>query len=395
MGKWGKYFLVVWLWLWAMAGYGPSGAAHTRSQSFSSWTLNDGRADVVFAVDGRRLTQLARLYPQSNELESLFETHVKETVSVRQAGEACPLSRLKVRGVGEGMYRLSGRFICAQPFGDVPAVARIRAFFKVSPTHIHMAQMSDGADFILHEHKTDLLLTSEKQVETLGDFISLGFWHILSGADHIVFLLALAMVVRQPQLAVVSISGFTVGHMVALGLMSYGVITPDMRWVEALIGTTIALMALEAGCCLYGLSRQRIFIGFAVLTWIVFLLAGNETRSGLMLGLPLYILASAQLSVAVALRALPVMTVIFGLVHGTGFGTALQALSVGQVGIWRPLLGFNLGVEIGQLLILCTLYGVYGGMRKWTAFQPARWEKLTCLGVFGLGCFWFAGRAWL
>jgi hypothetical protein len=146
----------------------------------------------------------------------------------------------------------------------------------------------------------------------LLNFGLLGFHHIadLNAADHILFLLALAAVYRlaSSRAALWVITAFTIGHSVTLGLAVTGVLTLPVDLVEFLIPVTIVITCLEN---LTSLGRP-------------------EDRRG------------------VPLRA--GLAMVFGLVHGAGFANYLNAMFVEPIAI--PLLGFNLGIEVGQVLIL-------------------------------------------
>ena len=140
----------------------------------------------------------------------------------------------------------------------------------------------------------------------------LGFHHIadLNAADHILFLLALAAVYRlshwRPALWV--ITAFTLGHSLTLGLAVTGVLSLPTALIEFLIPVTIVVTCLEN---LRSLGRP-----------------GDGGTIPLRAGLAL----------------------VFGLVHGAGFANYLKAMFVDRVAV--PLLGFNLGIEVGQVLIL-------------------------------------------
>lgn len=140
----------------------------------------------------------------------------------------------------------------------------------------------------------------------------LGFHHIadLTAADHILFLMALAAVYRlsswRPAMWV--ITAFTLGHSLTLGLAVTGVLSLPAALIEFLIPVTIIVTCLEN---LRSLGRPE-----------------DGRRVPLRAGLAL----------------------VFGLVHGAGFANYLKAMFVDRVAV--PLLGFNLGIEIGQILIL-------------------------------------------
>ena len=147
-------------------------------------------------------------------------------------------------------------------------------------------------------------------------YLELGFRHItdVNGADHILFLLALAAIYRARDWrdAVWVVTAFTVGHSITLALAVTGVVMMPMPVIEFLIPVTIVATGIEN---LAVRDRRRA-------KW------GGRYRA-LFAGL-------------------------FGLVHGAGFANYLRALFVEDVAI--PLFGFNVGIELGQLLVL-TLAG--------------------------------------
>jgi hypothetical protein len=152
-------------------------------------------------------------------------------------------------------------------------------------------------------------------VSELFSFGHLGVRHILDveALDHVLFLLALAAIYRfrdardwRDVLWVVS--AFTVGHSVTLALAVTGTVTLPTRVVEFLIPVTILVTAIEN------------------------------------------VVVSDRARAPWHGRYRPVLAGVFGLVHGAGFAAYLEALFVEQIAV--PLLGFNLGIEVGQLVVL-------------------------------------------
>ena len=143
-------------------------------------------------------------------------------------------------------------------------------------------------------------------------FLQVGFHHIvaLDAADHILFLLVLAAIYRGRdwRAALWVISAFTVGHSITLALAVTGVLTLPSALVEFLIPVTIVLTGIENM-----ILRERV--------------------------------ASGRLG-----RHRPVFAAVFGLVHGAGFAGYLKSLFVERVAL--PLFGFNVGIELGQLVVL-------------------------------------------
>jgi hypothetical protein len=146
-------------------------------------------------------------------------------------------------------------------------------------------------------------------------FFQLGFDHIVtSGAmDHILFLVALAVIYRVTDWrdALWVISAFTVGHSVTLALAVTNTVPTNAGLVEFLIPLTILAAAIENL-----IVRER------------------SAASG-------------------ARRYRPLLAGVFGLVHGAGFAGYLKSLFVERIAV--PLLGFNIGIEAGQLLVLAII----------------------------------------
>ena len=155
-------------------------------------------------------------------------------------------------------------------------------------------------------------------------FASLGFQHITDprGADHIVFLLALAAIYRFKDWreCVWVVTAFTVGHSVTLALAVTGTLDLPAALIEFLIPVTIVVTAVENL-----LVRNR-----AVAVW------GRRYR--------------------------PAFAGVFGLVHGAGFANYLRSLFVDEIAV--PLLGFNLGLELGQLVVIALAFMAFAALDR-------------------------------
>ena len=144
-----------------------------------------------------------------------------------------------------------------------------------------------------------------------------GFWHILEGTDHLLFLLCLVVPFRRLRPLIIIVTSFTVGHSISLIASAFGFV-PDALWfpplIETLIAVTIIYMALE----------NIVYAAMGTL-------ASDLSRR--------WIIAFA-----------------FGIVHGFGFSFALrESLQFAGDHLITALFGFNLGVEIGQIAVLLVL----------------------------------------
>ena len=156
-------------------------------------------------------------------------------------------------------------------------------------------------------------------------FVKLGFEHILDGTDHLLFLFCLVIPFRKFRSLVAVVTSFTVAHSITLIASAYN-LAPDALWfpplIETLIATSIVYMALE-----------------------------NIVYSG----------GGSNRGVSPQLKRRWLITFGFGLVHGFGFSFALrQTLQFAGTHLLTSLLSFNVGVELGQLLVLVVLIPALG-----------------------------------
>jgi hydrogenase/urease accessory protein HupE len=180
--------------------------------------------------------------------------------------------------------------------------------------------------------------------ERFAKVFGLGVEHILTGIDHLLFLLALLIVSARFWPLVKIVTAFTVAHSLTLGLAWYGVLSPPAKLVEVLIALSIAYVAVEN---ILGRGRTH--------RWLV---AGG-----------------------------------FGLVHGLGFYAVLSDLGLAGGSAAITLLSFNLGVEAGQLTVVALFYGPL----VWWLRRP--WYRRSAQVASGLilviASWWLVERAWL
>jgi hypothetical protein len=183
--------------------------------------------------------------------------------------------------------------------------------------------------------------------ETLGLYMTIGIGHILpDGADHILFVLAVFLASVRVKALVWQISAFTVAHTVTLGLAAVGFITPSAALVEPLIAFTIAFVAIE-NLVFKEMSAWR-----------------------------------------------PVVVFAFGLIHGLGFAGFFGELGLPPGQFWSALIGFNLGVEIGQLSVIAAA-AVAGYAVRRTLRDPAgtagyrNWIVRPGSALIGLTGLWW------
>jgi hydrogenase/urease accessory protein HupE len=176
-------------------------------------------------------------------------------------------------------------------------------------------------------------------------YFKLGVEHILTGFDHLLFLAALLIGVRKTKPMLVIVTTFTLAHSITLGLAAFDVIVLPARIVEPLIAASIIVVGLE------NIFRRE---ASADRYWL----------SGL-----------------------------FGLIHGFGFASLLRETALARSGgeMIVALLGFNLGVESGQMLVAAPLVPLLLLLRRKTAFDPQGVRALSTV-VIAVSAVWLWQR---
>lgn len=144
-------------------------------------------------------------------------------------------------------------------------------------------------------------------------YIVMGITHILSGYDHLAFVLALILLIRDRWMLVKAITAFTVAHSISLALATFGLVNIPSKPTEAVIALSILFLAVEV-------------------------LRRDDGSGG-----------------GIAVQAPWIVAFGFGLVHGLGFAGALSAVGLPEHAIPLALFTFNVGVEIGQLMFVAVV----------------------------------------
>jgi hypothetical protein len=244
--------------------------------------------------------------------------------------------------------------------------ARYSLLFDVDPSHRGLVQWiapgSQGSQALLFGTESAdqaLALAPQGAWPTLRQYLLDGTWHIWIGYDHILFLLALllpsVLIHRRKRWEAVSrpgpairevvkvVTAFTLAHSITLSLAALQVISLPSRLVESAIAASVVLAALNN---LRGTIEKR--------RWVV--------------------------------------AFVFGLIHGFGFASVLTDLGLPQQALVLALVGFNVGVEIGQLAIVAVFLPLAFGLRR-TGFYRVGVLKAGSTGVALLAGWWFVQRA--
>ena len=184
-------------------------------------------------------------------------------------------------------------------------------------------------------------------------YLRLGIEHILTGVDHLMFVLGLLLLIGVRWRLVKAITAFTVAHSITLGASAIGLVTVPPAVIEALVALSIVFVAGE-------------------------LIGAVRGRSGLTRRWPW------------------VIAFTFGLLHGFAFAGALVEVGLPKDAIPLSLFLFNLGVEIGQLLFVGAAVVVIVALRRLWKHIPQAWERLSrpvpAYAIGSFAAYWFIER---
>ncbi len=243
-------------------------------------------------------------------------------------------------------------------------------FFDLVPSHVTFAQIvaDDGrfAEELIDKDHRDLEAsdaTGGGKLENASflDFVHMGMMHIFTGIDHMSFILGFIIIARKLRDLLFVITGFTIGHSLTLALAVTGIIRPHSEYIDALIGLTIALVGAENVSIASGRPATVALSVIAMLAAMAFIkiigIGGLPVL--LLVGAGLftanYLMLSGHLRDAARIRL--VVTLIFGLIHGFGFASNLLDERLPKGRLAELLVGFNVGVEIGQLGVVFVVLG--------------------------------------
>jgi HupE / UreJ protein len=352
--------------------------AHKPSDSYLTLRATAGSGDIAVRWDIalRDLDYVLQLDRNGNGEISWGEVRQRSEDITRLATSRLQLSSadqpctwttaspLMLDKHSDGTYAvLSLTAQCASLLGALKA--RYSLLFDVDPSHRGLVQwIGPGSQtpqalvFGTESAEQSLALQAPGPWQTLRQYLVDGVWHIWIGYDHILFLLALllpAVLVRRhgqwqgaPRLAgavkevVKVVTAFTLAHSITLSLAALGVISLPSRLVESAIAASVVLAALNN---LRGTIEGR--------RWV--------------------------------------MAFAFGLLHGFGFASVLADLGLPQGALVLALVGFNVGVELGQLAIVAVFLPLAFSLRG-TGFYQFGVLKIGSLLVALLASWWLVQR---
>lgn len=270
----------------------------------------------------------------------------RKSVTVELAGDRCRAGRIRIGGGGanEARATIEIDFTCAGSHGRLDIAEDWHGFLGDHYQTLGNIRTTSGERQVTFGEASRTTSVDIDRTPATGwlDFIRLGVEHILTGYDHLLFLVALLATARGAWSVVRIVTAFTLAHSVTLSIGALGIVTIPDRIIEPLIAATIVWVALEN---LFAAEPDR-------RRWI--------------------------------------WSFGFGLVHGLGFASALGELGLKGGALVRGLVGFNLGVEIGQLLLVA----VFLPALIWLSRGRGAWltPRVASLAVALVGTYWLVER---
>jgi hydrogenase/urease accessory protein HupE len=277
-----------------------------------------------------------KLTSAGQKLEPVFPAHCTAQSPAVMSGE----------GTG-----LVGRWLiqCQQPMAG--ETLSVRGMASTGTATLVKVQWSGGGKVqgLINARNPSMSIPDQQSsAEIIADYVALGAEHIWLGVDHLLFVLALVMLVTTSRKLVWTITAFTVGHSMTLSLVSLGYLNYPVSLIEFTIALSILVLAIE-------LARPQ---------------SGDH-----------WISKNSWL-----------VAVSFGLLHGMGFAGALREVGLPAGDIPLALFSFNIGIELGQLAFIFVCLGLAAAFLRYAQqlIVAGRWVLVYSIG--SLSAYWCIER---
>jgi hydrogenase/urease accessory protein HupE len=331
-------------------GSGPDAQAHERIGTVSH--------SIVIATGATVEDYLSippalwsRLKLELEDTPDALREYFQATVRIATWDKTCDLqsvTRTAFPKTGNTLFHLT--FRCPQEVTDL-AVTSV-SFLDLDESHVQFARFARKEDprKFLREgvlsvkqkvfHIPDIHGDGSATLDRASAFLRLGIEHLLTGYDHILFLLTVIIGMSLKE-TIKAVTSFTLAHSLTMALAFLGMVSLPSNVVEPLIALTIVYVAAEN---VFRTSVQR--------RWL--------------------------------------LTFFFGLIHGLGFVGALQEITVSREELLLSLVSFNLGIELGQLAVIVVAMPVM----SWLCTRPSggQLRRAFSIGVGALGVLWLTQR---
>jgi hydrogenase/urease accessory protein HupE len=323
--------------------------------------------DVRIEPDGVNLTLVVHVFDAAHELGvDPPDRLLDPSVLALHGDELIALLRSRLQIAAGGRMLTAGVWSAPEPLPDRQSV-RLRAryqtvglpgsltvtaaLFPYDHAHQTFLNFYEGgaltSQAILDRHHPRLEYfagSSQGVFAVIRKFLPAGIHHILVGPDHLLFLVGLLLLGGSIRRLLLVVSSFTIAHSITLSLAALNLVTPPARLIEPAIALSIVYV---------GVDNLMVGRGRDVRAWIAF---------------------------------------AFGLFHGFGFANVLREMNLPSRALGWSLFSFNLGVEIGQLLVVVLVTSALMALRSRNEAAGRRLVLAGSLAVIAAGAFWFVQR---
>ena len=354
--RWSRSLLV----LVAVAGAAPAAVAHPVPFSYLDLRLEGAGAPrlegtlVVHAFDLAHDLQVAR--PEYIMDPAIARTRLPAIETMLAARFRISADEETLTPVWTGWELVPDRqsmrlrFSCA--LSRAPGTLRLSArMFPYDPNHQTFVNVYEGpalrSQAILDAHRASFEYVSRspgRAVAVARRFVGAGIHHILVGPDHLLFLIGLLLLGGSIPRLLIVVTSFTLAHSITLAVAALGIFSPPPRVVEPLIALSIVYVGADN----------------------LLIRGGRDMRAWIAL--------------------------VFGLVHGFGFASVLGEMDLPSRALGWALLSFNVGVEIGQLIVVVLVASALAALRRRSQVAGQRLAYAGSLAVVAAGAFWFVQR---
>jgi hydrogenase/urease accessory protein HupE len=312
------------------------------------------------------LTLVAHMYDVAHELGLDPNQVLDPSVLIPKSDAMLALLQDRLRIAANGRPLAEGAWSAAEPLPDrqslrwraryltdaAPGSVTITAMlFPYDPAHQTFLNFYEGGTLtsqaiLDRSHPTLEYFVGDRQgvLAVIRKFVPAGIHHILIGPDHLLFLVGLLLLGGSLRRLLLVVSAFTVAHSITLSLAALNIVAPPARLIEPAIALSIVCV---------GVDNLMVGRGRDVRAWIAF---------------------------------------AFGFIHGFGFANVLREMNLPGRALGWSLFSFNLGVEIGQLLVVVVVASALLALRSRNETAGRRLAFAGSLAVIVVGAFWFVQR---
>lgn len=349
------------MWALCLILFAPQASAHPAPFSYLDVTVHDdglsGRL-VVHAIDvahelslpdPARLAEMAVVQAHREAIVALMTSRV----AIETDGRPVTWTIDAVQPVaGEDTVAIAWDCSTGGPPGHLAIGARL---FPYDASHQTFVTIYEDDAVVWQDvlararHQTEHFTgTRQGRLAVFRRFIAAGVHHIAIGPDHILFVIGLLLPGGSVRRLLAIVTAFTIGHSVTLALATLSIVDPPARVVEPLIALSIVFVGADN---LWVGTRDR-----DVRSWVA---------------------------------------LVFGLVHGFGFASVLRDMRLPAGALGVSLFAFNLGVEVGQAVIVVVVASALTRLRHRWPVAATRVAQVGSALVLVAGAWWFVERVFL